>query len=105
MFNKSTKVAAAVGSLLLAGGIGAAALAPTASASPTSDFFGCLRNHDVSWSNDAAMIDLGRRIQNDLYRGYSPTWIANNVVYNWNTPPSIAAVDVQCAAATMLMGA
>ncbi len=79
-------------------------LSPSAHADPNSDFLGCLANHQVSYDNENAMLDLGSKIQNDFRNGLSSAVIEHNVVYNFDTKPSIAHIDVQCVAATMLMG-
>jgi hypothetical protein len=104
MFNLPTKIAAACAGLSTAGGVGLALGSP-ANASPQSDFFGCLRNHNVTWDNDVAMNNLGVRIQYDLQNGLPVFMIENNLINYWNTTRSIAHVDVMCAQATLLMGA
>ncbi|MDI3312959.1 MAG: hypothetical protein QJR12_01340 [Mycobacterium sp.] len=79
------------------------AFAPTAHADEDSDFLGCLANHDVTYQNKAAMLDLFHRIQVDLRDGVPMPVIEHNLVYNFDVSPSIAQVDVECAGAATLM--
>jgi hypothetical protein len=78
-------------------------LAPAAHGDPNSDFIECLTNHGIDVKNPDAILDVGRRIQNDLKNGLPAAEIEHNLVYNFDIQPSIAKVDVECAGAALLM--
>jgi hypothetical protein len=85
--------------------LGAATAAGPANAStPMQDFFACLTNHNIAVVDPVYVNNMGVAIQHDLMLGYSPTWIASNLMTYWGVIPWMAPVDVQCAAATIAMG-
>jgi len=96
---------------LILGGLAAGVLAlgltvtaPAAQASGNYDFLTCLSNHNIAVYDTNAVLDLGERIQYDLYHGMPMSTIERNLIYRFNVPASIAPIDVQCAAAATLMG-